>query len=235
MSVAQPVPYSGFMAQSLDQEFLIKLVVLFGSIALHEFGHAKSADAAGDPTPRLMGRVTLNPVAHFDPLGAMMILISSYAGFGIGWGRPVPINPSKMHNPRWDAFQSVAWGPLTNVIIAVVFAMIFRVITRNGIELGSIPVIFCLYAVLLNVSLALFNLLPIGPLDGHWLLGLILPQPMGARFMLWSRTTGTVILLAIIVLDGVVFRSQGQPGILGTLVFGPSTYFLNLLLGRNLF
>ena len=110
---------------------ILTLVVLFGSIALHEFGHAKSADAAGDPTPRLFGRVTLNPIAHFDPIGAMMIIVTSISGFGIGWGKPVITNPSKMQNPRWDGFMSVLWGPLTNVIIAVVFALIFRFVAPS--------------------------------------------------------------------------------------------------------
>ncbi|MGI8923163.1 MAG: site-2 protease family protein [Fimbriimonadales bacterium] len=216
----------------MDSVFIIKLIVLFGSIALHEFGHAKSADSAGDPTPSSFGRVTLNPVAHFDPLGAMLIVMSSLAGFGIGWGKPVPINPAKMQHPRWDAFQSVAWGPLTNVIIAVVFAFIFRVITKDGIDMSSFAVQFCFWAVLLNVGLALFNLLPIGPLDGHWLLGLLMPEPMGARFMLWSRTTGTMILFGIILLDNLVLRQQGHPGILGTILYQPASYIMTLLLGH---
>jgi Zn-dependent protease len=211
------------------ESIAMRLGILFGSIALHEFGHAKSADSAGDPTPRAYGRVTLNPLAHFDPLGAMMIVVTSLTGFGIGWGRPVLTNPSKMQNPRWDSFMSVLWGPLTNVIIAVVFALIFRFITRDGIP-PTFAVEFCLTAVVLNVSLALFNLIPLGPLDGHWLLGLLMPQPLGARFMIWSRSQGTLVLFGLILMDQML-RSQGQQGVLGYILFGPVQHLVNFLLG----
>ena len=225
------LPYSTAAVSDQDPTLVIlTLIVLFGSIALHEFGHAKSADAAGDPTPRLFGRVTLNPIAHFEPLGAMMIVILSISGFGIGWGKPVMTNPTKMQNPKWDGFMSVLWGPLTNVIIAVVFALVFRFIAPS-VPAESVPILFCKLTVLINISLALFNLLPIGPLDGHWLLGFLLPQPMGARFIQWSHRQGTMLLFAVILIDNFVFRTQGQPGILGTLLFGPATNLTRLLLG----
>src|SRR5687767_5609239 len=93
---------------------VIMIIVLLGSIALHEFAHAKSADSYGDDTPRLMGRVTLNPLAHLDPLGTVMVIVTVISGFGIGWGKPVMVDPRKMENPRWDHLFSVLWGPLTN-------------------------------------------------------------------------------------------------------------------------
>jgi Zn-dependent protease len=220
------------------QLVILRLLVLFGSISLHEFGHAKSADAAGDPTPAAYGRVTLNPIAHFDPVGATMIVMSSIAGFGIGWGRPVPVNPSKMQNPRWDGFMSVLWGPLTNLIIAVVCALLFRVVphtpgdiavvTSQGVATVGFFSGLLFYGTILNLGLALFNLLPIGPLDGHWLLGYLLPQPLGAKFVLWSRTQGMMVLVAIILLDAFAFKTG--PGILGTILWPPMQFLARLLL-----
>ena len=179
---------------------IIALVVILGSISLHEFAHAKSADSYGDDTPRLMGRVTLNPLAHLDPLGTIMIIVTVVSGFGIGWGKPVMVTPSKMQNPRWDHLFSVLWGPLTNLIIAVSVAFIFRVFVAMN---GGAPLWFAHFAeiaVMINLGLAAFNMIPIGPLDGHWILGILMPPEVGHRFIRWSQTQGSLILLGIIFL-----------------------------------
>src|SRR5579872_2264830 len=102
------------------QMVLAQIVVIFVSIGLHEFAHCKFADMAGDPTPRYYGRVTLNLFKHFDPLGSLFILFTILGGIGIGWGKPAPMNPAKMNNPRWDWFIAVIAGPLTNVLLAVI-------------------------------------------------------------------------------------------------------------------
>jgi Zn-dependent protease len=99
---------------------LVALVVIILSLSLHEFGHAKFADMAGDPTPRSMGRVTLNPIAHLDPLGFLMICIMVFSGVGLGWGKPVMVRPDKMRNPRWDHFASVLAGPLMNFVLCFI-------------------------------------------------------------------------------------------------------------------
>ena len=91
-------------------------IVIFFGLGLHEYAHAKFADLAGDPTPRYYGRVTLNLFKHFDLLGAIMIAFTAISGFGIGWGKPVPMDPRKMRNPRWDHFVAVAAGPLSNLL-----------------------------------------------------------------------------------------------------------------------
>jgi Zn-dependent protease len=213
----------------MDTALLSYLIVVFGSITLHEYGHAKSADAAGDPTPRAYGRVTLNPFAHFDPIGAIMICILIISGFGLGWGKPVPTNPARMQNPRWDSFMSVLWGPLTNLILAVVFALLLRFVAPSLDSMFFSQ--FCFIGVTVNIGLFLFNLIPIGPLDGHWLVGLLLPEPLGARFLIWSRQQGTLILFGVIIIDQVIFRSQGQPGIIGTLIWQPAQFIYKLLLG----
>jgi len=207
-----------------------QLVIIFLSIALHEFGHAKSADAAGDPTPRMMGRVTLNPFAHFDPLGSIMVIITVFSGFGIGWGKPVMVDPRNMQNPRWDHFMSVLWGPLTNVILAVVCAAVFRVAFVNGLSpLDS----WMFFAVVINLALAFFNLLPLGPLDGHWLFGALLPPHLGVRFIQFSRTYGLLILLAL-VFGGQIMRQAGQPSPLEVILWNPVLSIAELLLGVKL-
>jgi Zn-dependent protease len=183
---------------------VLTLIVILGSVALHEFAHAKSADSYGDDTPRLMGRVTLNPLAHLDPLGTIMIIFTVISGFGIGWGKPVQVDPRKMENPRWDHMFSVLWGPLTNVIIAVVAAFLYRGALALGLDIPMWAHDVAFFAVMINLGLAAFNMLPIGPLDGHWILGILMPPEVGHRFIRWSQTQGSLILLGIIFMGPLI-------------------------------
>ncbi|HTQ10850.1 MAG TPA: site-2 protease family protein, partial [Fimbriimonadaceae bacterium] len=105
---------------------------MFFAIGLHEYSHCFFADMAGDPTPSYYGRLTLNLFRHFDALGTLAIIISSLTGFGLGWGKPAPITPSKMRNPRWDTFITVAAGPLSNLLQAVVYAFLMRIALAAG-------------------------------------------------------------------------------------------------------
>ena len=190
--------------------FLISMVVIVFAIGFHEFAHAKFADLAGDPTPRMMGRVTLNPLAHLDPIGTIMLVITSIAGIGIGWGKPVLVRPDKMRNPRWDHFLSVAAGPLSNLLQAAVYALILRLMmVANGAaaasvgaflghDLNNIFVIFLFTGVLINLSLFAFNLIPLGPLDGHWLVGAFLPEPARIRWYQFNRGIGGILFLILV-------------------------------------
>jgi Zn-dependent protease len=186
--------------------FFLILIVILLSLSIHEFAHAKLADAAGDPTPRIYGRVTLNPLSHLDPVGTIMIILSSLSGFGIGWGKPVPVNPSRMRNPRWDHFVSVAAGPLSNLILAAVSAIVLRLLVNSGSlgqgaifgEGGAPIAIFLMLMVLINLSLCFFNLIPLGPLDGHWLVGAFLPEPTRVKWYMWNRTAGGLLLLMVV-------------------------------------
>lgn len=175
------------------------IVMILGSVALHEFAHAKSADIFGDPTPRIQGRVTLNPVRHLDPIGTVMIIVTVMSGYGIGWGKPVQVDPRKMQHPRLDHFLSVLWGPLTNVIIAVAFAGVYHLLAITGVPVSVFVAELLFYTVAINLGLAAFNLLPIGPLDGHWLLGLLMPPELGYKFMRWSQGPGTLVLLVLVL------------------------------------
>ncbi len=148
--------------------FLLALVL---SISFHEFSHAWSAYELGDPTARRLGRMTLNPLVHFDPVGALMIVFMAFSGFGIGWGKPVPVNPYNLRsNPRVGMGLTSAAGPFSNLVLATLFAIPLRL----GVSLPSLLVAFLWTMVYTNVGLALFNLIPLPPLDGfHVIQGVI--------------------------------------------------------------
>ncbi|MBI3721088.1 MAG: site-2 protease family protein, partial [Fimbriimonas ginsengisoli] len=145
------------MSQGFDiNVFVLQLVVILMGLSLHEFSHAYFADLAGDPTPRMMGRVTLNPLKHLDPIGTIMLIFTSLSGIGFGWGKPVMVDPRRMRNPRWDHFISVAAGPASNLLQAVVYAGVLRLTGAPG-YLG----VFLLFGVYINLGLAVFNLVPL--------------------------------------------------------------------------
>lgn len=218
-------------------EFWLTMLVLVLSIGLHEYGHAKFADLAGDPTPRMMGRVTLNPLKHLDPVGTILMVITTLSGVGIGWGKPVMVHPERMRNPRWDHLVSVAAGPVMNALLAFLFALMFRMghfnigdfIGENGLELppGAMAVqilgLFSLIGLLVNVGLMLFNLIPIGPLDGHWILGAFLPDRQRNQWYQFNRGIGALIFLAIIFIPGQ-FNPLKQ--LLGPAIFRISFFLL---------
>jgi Zn-dependent protease len=176
------------------------LIVIFFAIGLHEYAHCKLADAAGDPTPRYFGRVTLNLFKHFDPMGSIMIIITTLYGFGIGWGKPAPMDSRRMRNPRWDFFAAVAAGPICNFFQAVIYAVIIRIVIASG---GGLPLFLgflLFYGVVINLSLMFFNLIPLGPLDGHWLIGQLLPENIRYKWNQWNTQMGTYILFGLIFL-----------------------------------
>ena len=197
-------------------------IVIFLAIGLHEYAHCKFADMAGDPTPGIYGRVTLDLTKHFEPLGTLMMVITTLTGFGIGWGRPAPMDERKMRNPRWDHFAAVAAGPVSNLAQAVVYALALRLLLANGVvsldgvyagltrgRVEGLPAPTFLpsllaIGVITNLSLAIFNLIPLGPLDGHWLVGDLLPPRMRDRWLLWQRKYGNLILLALIFIPSFV-------------------------------
>jgi len=216
-----------------QMEFYLALaIVLFVSIGLHEFAHAKVADMAGDMTPRSQGRVTLNLTKHFEITGVIMIIVSTLSGFGIGWGKPVMVNPNRMKNPRWDHFASVLAGPMTNVTLALLFALAYRIIAifyPYAFNNGFVYALF-VYGVFANIALALFNLIPLGPLDGHWLLGLLMPPQKRSKWFEFNRTQGTVLLLVIIV-GGQMMSRNGSPGPLEYIIGVPAEALFKYLTG----
>jgi Zn-dependent protease len=215
-------------------------IVIFFAIGIHEYCHCKFADMAGDPTPRFYGRVTLDLTKHFEPMGTFMIAFSSLTGVGIGWGKPAPINPEKMRNPRFDTFVAVAAGPLSNLVQAIIYALILRIFLSSGVfsvndvldalfrEHKSIPFLAALLTlgVQVNLGLALFNLIPFGVLDGHWLVGLMLPEKQRYYWFRFNRTYGWMIFVGIILIDQIA-----NIGILGRIVWPPFAFLFKLLTG----
>ena len=134
-------------------DIIISAIGLLVAVTIHEFSHAAAADRLGDPTPRAMGRLTLNPLAHLDPLGTVMIFIAHF-----GWGKPVPIDPYNFANPRRDEILVSLAGPASNLILGSLIGIIYLTTGYSNQILFTIAII--------NFSLAIFNLIPIPPLDG---------------------------------------------------------------------
>ena len=189
-------------------QFLSFAVAIVIGITVHEFAHAKAAQKAGDPTPGQHGRVTLNPLAHFDPIGTVALL---FAGFG--WGRPVPVNPFLMRRPRIDNILVSLWGPLSNFIVAIVFAMPFRVtlLLPPSTAMGYAEAVLkpygivLTYIVFMNLILGLFNLLPIYPLDGSHILSGLLPLASARKYDLFVHRYGLLLLLLLFVSRATIF------------------------------
>ena len=172
---------------------LVRLIVLFLAVPIHEWAHAWSAYQLGDDTASLRGRMTLNPLAHLDPIGSLLLLFS-----GFGWGKPVPVNPYRMRtNPRAGMAISAAAGPFSNFVLAMLLAIPFRLgwvgWYTEGFSIGSLLLI----AIQINLGLMLFNLIPIYPLDGEKILMGLLPPRWGDN-LLRLRPFGTLILAVLL-------------------------------------
>lgn len=145
----------------LPPEVLVLLIpVLLFALVFHEFSHAWIAYKLGDPTARYAGRLTLNPVAHLDPVGGLMILF-----VGFGWAKPVPVDGRNLRNPRTDMMKVAAAGPLSNLLLAMIAGMVFRLLSGAGL-LSEAIYLLIIYFTQINIALAVFNLIPVAPLDG---------------------------------------------------------------------
>lgn len=206
------------------RDILITIVVLVLSITLHEFGHAYSADRLGDGTPRQQGRVTLWPDKHFDPLGFIMMVMTAVFGFGIGWGKPVQVDYRNFRNVRRDDIIVTLAGPAMNLLLALIFGLILRVMMASGTRLGmdNLFVAFALRFVYINLSLMFFNLLPIFPLDGSHVVRRLLPESIGEPFYRFSMQWGPMILLILIVSGRGILSSIISPAVItmGSLILG---------------
>jgi len=192
----------------LGQEPLVIAAVLLSivvAITIHEFAHALCADRLGDPTPRATGRISLNPLNHFDLVGTIMLLV-----VGFGWAKPVQINPGLLRHPRRDAMLIALWGPLSNLLTAVALGLPLRVLSLN--PLSGLSLLWHM-VVLLSLNLAVFNLLPIFPLDGSHILTGLLPYDKAYAFSVWSRRYGMLVLVFFLFARGyeLLFRLVTQP------------------------
>jgi Zn-dependent protease len=175
-------------------EAALMAVVLLFSVIVHEVAHGYVALLNGDPTARIMGRITLNPVPHIDPVGTIilpLLLLMSHAGILFGWAKPVPVNPLNFRNYRWGEFAVSAAGPVSNLVLAAIFSVILRLGLENP---GLLQLAF--FGVSINIFLALFNLIPIPPLDGSHILVLVLPREL-ARLYGHLQPVGFILILVL--------------------------------------
>ena len=182
------------------------LIILLFSIILHECAHGLAAEHHGDPTAREAGRITLNPIPHLDPIGSIllpgiMILMSLFGAPAVifGWARPVPINPYNLNDPKRDMMWIGLAGPATNFSIALLLALLFRLFAFPA----SLAAIILFYGVTINLLLAIFNLIPIPPLDGSRILTGILPEEYSYRL---SRIEPFGFIILIILLISGIFN-----------------------------
>src|SRR3972149_5139884 len=169
-------------------EVLIWAGALLIAVTIHEFAHAFIADKLGDPTPGMQGRISLNPKAHLDPIGTLMLIL-----FRFGWGKPVMFDPFNLKNPRRDAMLIGLAGPASNLISAAAAALVMRLMGPMSL-MGLMLTPF----IVISVVLAVFNLVPVHPLDGGKIIAGLLPREMAKEFEAVMRTWGTMILIFLI-------------------------------------
>ena len=199
----------------------VAIAIVLVSLTVHEAAHAWTADRLGDPTARLLGRVSLNPLVHIDLVGTILLpLIAAVSNLPIiGWAKPVPVNTSRLAHPRRDFMLVAAAGPASNIALAVLAAVLVQLVpspgfgSSDGLDLVSVMVM----AGSINIFLAVFNLVPIPPLDGGNVLAGLLP-PNAADVFDKLRPFGFIILY------GLMFT-----GILSDLIVPPARFLLRLL------
>jgi Zn-dependent protease len=176
--------------------FAATIIAIVPAIALHEFGHAAMATKLGDPTPRMQGRLTLNPLAHLDPMGTLFIVVTALSGFGFGWGKPVQTNPTYYKNMRQGMILTAVAGPAMNLCLASVTVGVLGIMYNMGVRLTGFLHTLLLTFLLLNLVLIVFNLLPIPPLDGGHVVEQLLPWRQQRKFRQLA-SYGILILLGL--------------------------------------
>jgi Zn-dependent protease len=197
--------------------YVIPFAIVLGSLTVHEAAHAWSADRLGDPTARMLGRTSLNPIVHIDLIGTIVLpIVAVLSNLPIiGWAKPVPVNINRLHQPRRDFMLVAAAGPASNLVLAMLGAIAIRgTLGAEGLALGH-PLV---QLVLINVLLAVFNLVPVPPLDGGNVLAGLLP-PSAADVFARLRPYGFLILYALVLTD-----------VLSMLILPPAFFLVRLLL-----
>ena len=223
------------MLFDLDGATLIaRSIVLIIAFTVHEFAHAWTANHFGDDTPRINGRLTLNPLAHLDPLGSLLLLV-----VGFGWAKPVPVNPYLLRRRSSAALMWVSLaGPASNLLLAILAAIPFRLGLVSASQayqdaflnttfrwLPSLPQILIDF-VFINLLLMLFNLIPLSPLDGDKVFDYFLPPPL-AKVWEMIRPYGPLILMAVVFIGPSLLKID----ILGKIIYPPLFFLLSLLIG----
>jgi Zn-dependent protease len=188
---------------------IFALIVLLFSVITHELAHGYVAYSMGDPTAKYSGRLTLNPLKHLDPFGSFilpMLLLLATGGQGpiLGWAKPVPVNPYNFKDQKWGDVKVAVAGPGSNLMLAVVFGLIVRVLPEGIFVAAPNLAIMLFYIVQINVMLAMFNLLPIPPLDGSWILFKLLGDgPAFEPVKIFLQQYGMIILIFLLFFGGL--------------------------------
>lgn len=177
--------------------FAILLITIVISLSFHEFGHAWSAKMYGDDTAERQGRLTLNPIAHTDPMGLLMIVL-----VGFGWAKPVPTNPRNF-NSFWATAVIALAGPLANLMLAFLAINLFTLAAVNDVSFVLVEEvqIFVYWFTYINLLLMLFNLIPLGPLDGHYILPYFLPRGLSLKYRELNQQYGGFAILGLVLLS----------------------------------
>ncbi|MBX6394097.1 MAG: site-2 protease family protein [Alicyclobacillaceae bacterium] len=180
-----------------SEDLIFRLIAFLIGMVFHELAHGYTADLLGDRTPRRAGRLTLNPVSHIDPVGLLLILFGPF-----GWAKPVPIDPLAFRGRRWALAAVIAAGPAVNLVIATVLALLWHAVGDVFMSFQGLWGTFWTrlfgYSVYINVTLALFNLFPVPPLDGGRLLELLVARKMGKAWHTFT-TVGPFVLLLLVI------------------------------------
>lgn len=179
--------------------FVFSIAILIMSVVVHELSHGYAAQALGDPTARLAGRLTVNPMRHLDLVGSFLVPIATYllGGFILGWAKPVPYNPYNLGGGKWGPAGVAAAGPLANILLALVFSILFHFFGSglNPAVAGLLSLV-----IFINVALAVFNLVPIPPLDGSKILFALLPSKWHGFELFLERNWLLFVVLLILFL-----------------------------------
>jgi Zn-dependent protease len=206
-----------YMSFDISQ-WIVRIPVLLFAITIHEYAHGRAALWLGDPTAKNMGRLTLNPLPHIDPFGAICLFL-----FNFGWAKPVPVNPRYFKNIRKDIILMSLAGPLANILLA----FLAGILIRNFFFPWDIYRLALIYLLFMNIGLGLFNLVPIPPLDGSHVLENLLPPRAAQKYREFGRY-GAIIILGIVMLDNFA-----HTGILSRVLIGPMKYLAHLFSGIN--
>jgi Zn-dependent protease len=198
---------------------LVAAILLLVAFPIHEYSHALAAYRLGDSTARYMGRLTLNPIAHFDPIGGLFLLLTSLSGYAIGWAKPTPVNPANLAGGRQGEALVAFAGPFSNLVMASIVAVPLRAILTLGIDVPELGITVLSLLVLFNLVLFVFNLLPIPPLDGYRVL-LAVVSPRVAWQLRPYEQYGFFILILLLI-----------TGVFGTIVNGLIFPIFRLLVG----
>tara|TARA_X000001036_G_scaffold78778_2_gene70476 strand:+ start:14716 stop:15345 length:630 start_codon:yes stop_codon:yes gene_type:complete len=175
------------------QIIVLLIPALVFSLSFHEFAHAWMAHRLGDSTAARMGRLTLNPISHLDPVGSIALLL-----MGFGWAKPVPVDSRYLKNPKEDMVKVAAAGPISNIVLAIVAALVLRLLFSTDLLTNSIKTFFIIF-MQINITLAVFNLLPVSPLDGSQILSPFLEKKFGSEIVWKMQLYGPRILFFIIL------------------------------------